>query len=56
MDTTDPIAQASTSGSSNAGATGTLDGTGSTDTGGSGVATYAWLQVDGFGDTPLPPD
>ncbi len=46
VDTTDPVADAAASAQPSAGQTGTLDGSASTDTGGSGIASYAWAQVD----------
>ena len=39
--------------SPDSGATGTLDGTGSTDNSGTGIATYLWEQVDGIGRSNL---
>ncbi len=46
VDTADPVADAAASDQPSAGQTGTLDGSDSTDTGGSGIASYAWVQVD----------
>ena len=54
VDTIAPIVNAVATDTENAGEAGALDGSRSTDTGGSGIVSYAWTQVDDLDSSGAP--